>query len=271
MTESMQFEESGQGQSIVMVHGWGFNGGVWDEMAQRLSGDFRVIRPDLPGHGRSRFCEQGFQLDRLVDAITERVDGPAIWVGWSLGALLALKAAIRHPDQVQGVISIAGTPSFTIRRGWHHGIRRELLEGFDEELSADWKLALRRFLALQAKGSHYALVHRVRAMMNAQLPTPEGLRVGLDLLRSTDLRYEVHQIDCPVMAIHGAKDKLVPLAGTNAWTSQLADARLLAFTDGGHMPFLSHPDEVEAAIRGFADYGPVFRNWMDRDSKRVGR
>lgn len=271
MTESLHFEQSGQGQPIVMIHGWGFSGGVWEDLAQRLAGDFRVIRPDLPGHGRSRFCEQGFQLDALVDAIAERVDGPAIWVGWSLGALVALKAAIRYPERLQGLISIAGTPCFTSRRGWHHGIRRELLERFGEELADDWKLVLRRFLALQAKGSDHALVHRLRAMMNAQMPTPEGLRAGLQLLRTTDLRYEVHQIDCPLMAINGAADPLVPLAGTNSWTAQLADARLLAFKEGGHMPFLSHPAEVEAAIRGFADYGPVFRSWMDRDGRLAGR
>ena len=270
MTESLHFEEHGQGQSIVMIHGWGFNGGVWDALAQRLAGDFRVIRPDLPGHGRSAFSEDGFQLDTLVDAISGRVGGPAIWIGWSLGALLALKAAIRRPHQVQGLISIAGTPSFTTRRGWHHGVQPEVLERFGADLCDDWKLALRRFLALQAKGSDLALVHRVRALMSAQMPTPEGLRAGLKLLRSTDLRYEVHQIECPVMAIHGVEDTLVPLAGTNAWTAQLADARLLAFKDGGHMPFLSYPREVESAIRGFADYGPVFRNWIDLDSRLAG-
>jgi len=271
MKQLLHVEESGQGQSIVLIHGWGFNGGVWDELAQRLSGQFRVIRPDLPGHGRSGFPEEGVQLDALVDAIAERVGGPAIWVGWSLGALLAMRAATLHPQQVQGLVTIAGTPCFTVRRGWQHGIRRELLEQFGDDLNTDWKRVLRRFLALQAKGGDVALLHRMRAMMNAQLPTPEGLRAGLHLLRTTDLRYELHDINCPVLAINGATDPLVSLAGTNSWTSQVPDARLLAFTDGGHMPFLSHPQEVGTAIRGFADYGPVFRRWMDTDSRLIGR
>lgn len=264
-SNALHFEVSGHGQTVVLVHGWGFHAGVWDALAESLSQDFKLLRPDLPGHGQSPLLDDGYGIDAVVDAICERVDGSAIWVGWSLGALIAMRAAIRHPSRVQGLVPIAGTPCFTSRRGWHHGIKRELLDRFGEELTDNWQLTLRRFLALQGRGCDSTLLRRVRAMMMARMPTPEGLRGALELLRDTDLRYQVHEIECPVLAVNGVEDHLVPLAGGKEWTRQVDDARMLVFKDAGHMPFLSHPRGVELAIRGFADYGPVFRNDLGLD------
>jgi len=260
MGNSLHIEVDGSGQSIVLLHGWGFHGGLWNTLAQRLCGDFRVLRPDLPGHGRSGLLEDGDRLDNVVDALSRRINGPAIWVGWSLGALIAMRMAIRHPEQVSGLVSIAGTPSFVTRRRWHHGIRRELLERFGDELTHDWQMTLRRFLALQGRGCDKSLLRQVRAMTMARMPSPQGLRAALELLRISDLRYSVQDIDCPVLAINGADDHLVPLAGTKVWTRPLRDARMLVFKDAAHAPFLSHPREVEQALRGFADYGPVYRS-----------
>ena len=252
MSESLHIEVQGQGETIVLLHGWGFHGGIWDALAATLSEHFRVVRPDLPGHGRSGLMDGDYDLDGVVDALVATVGAPAIWVGWSLGSMFALRAAMRHPEQVRGVVTMAGTPCFTAREGWKYGVMGELIDRFGDELTSDWQVTLRRFLALQGQGCDPRLLRQVRKVMMERLPAPEGLRGALQILRHGDLRDSLAEIRCPLLAINGVKDNLVPLGGAKVWMSALADARLLAFKDAGHVPFLSHPDEVGRAIHGFA-------------------
>ena len=56
---SLQVERRGDGPDLVLLHGWGMHGGVWDELVPRLAARFRVHVPDLPGHGRSTACGLG--------------------------------------------------------------------------------------------------------------------------------------------------------------------------------------------------------------------
>jgi pimeloyl-[acyl-carrier protein] methyl ester esterase len=254
MIDTLHLDSRGEGPPLVLVHGWGFHGGIWEPLAERLAQHFRVVCPDLPGHGHSPSPDPAYRLDLMVDAMVERVAEPAIWVGWSLGALFALQAAIRHPGQVRGVVTIAGTPCFTTRDDWSHGMPAAVIDRFGEELTANWKLTLRRFLALQGQGCDPTLLRRVRQVAMGRLPSIAGLHGGLGLLRHGDLRGDLSGIRCPLLAINGAKDNLVPLSGAQVWMKAIDDARLLVFPDAGHMPFLSYPAEVERAVRGFAGY-----------------
>ena len=257
MKNTLHVDIQGQGDTLVLLHGWGFHGGIWDTLTEQLAGHFRVVRPDLPGHGHSAAADGDYDLDSIVDALVDKVGRPAVWVGWSLGSMFALRAAMRHPQQVRGVVTLAGTPCFTARKGWKHGVMGELIDRFGAELTDDWQTTLRRFIALQGQGCDPRLLRRVRNVMMERLPTPEGLRGGLRLLRHVDLREGLAEIRCPLLAINGVKDNLVPLGGAQAWMQQLDDARLLAFKDAGHVPFLSHPADVARAIHGFASYRPA--------------
>ena len=258
MKQSLHVEVQGHGDTIVLLHGWGFHGGIWDSLAAQLSSHFRVVRPDLPGHGHSPLTAgnpQGdYDLDSIVDALVEVVDAPAVWVGWSLGSMFVLRAAMRHPQQVRGVVTMAGTPCFTSRDDWQHGVMRGLIDRFGDELTGDWQTTLRHFIALQGQGCDPRLLRQVRKVMMERLPSPEGLRGALKILRDGDLRAELKDVQCPLLAIHGVKDNLVPLRGAQSWMGSVRDARLLAFKDAGHVPFMSHPQDVLQAIHGFASY-----------------
>src|SRR5512147_1011217 len=110
-------ESTGSGPDLVLVHGWGLNGGVWDTLAPLLEADFRLTRVDLPGHGRSAWWEyEG--LDGLARAVLESVPERAAWLGWSLGGLVAARAALASPARVERLVLVATTPSFVCRPGW---------------------------------------------------------------------------------------------------------------------------------------------------------
>lgn len=102
------FEDSGAGPPVVLGHSFLCSGKMWREQVPALAAKFRVINPDLRGHGRSGHVARPFSLyDALSDVIAvldqlgiER----ASWCGLSIGGMVALRAALARPDRVAGLI-----------------------------------------------------------------------------------------------------------------------------------------------------------------------
>ena len=113
-------------------------------------------------------------------------------------------------------------------------------------------------MTLQGRGGDKALLRRLHALSMAPLPSPQGLQWALELLCASDLRAAIADIRCPLLAINGALDPLVPVSGVTEWMRPVADARSVVLPQAGHVPMLSHPAEVARAISDFARYGPVF-------------
>ena len=113
----LHIQTQGEGQDVVLVHGWGLHGGIWDKVAEHLSACYCVVRVDLPGHGFSAPLAGGFTARSLADCLSEALAdtlrGPAVWLGWSLGGLISLLVALRHRDLVRALILVGATPRFT--------------------------------------------------------------------------------------------------------------------------------------------------------------
>src|SRR5690349_11306884 len=101
----------GDGPTLVLVHGLGGVASNWRLIAPALTAERRVIVPELPGHGGSEPLEGAASLDPFADALLAVVEAedalPAPWVGHSLGGLVSLRAAVRRPDAVAGVVLVA--------------------------------------------------------------------------------------------------------------------------------------------------------------------
>ncbi len=250
----MHVETYGAGRNIVLVHGWGLHGGVWRDLAQQLAGSFGVIVPDLPGHGRSRRVDDAFTLEVLADALQQQVAGPAVWVGWSLGAHVALTAARRFPAAVDRLVLIGATPRFVQAPDWPHAMVPETLAQFARELETDYRGTLARFLSLQAGDGDAAreTVRRLRVILaECGDPAPAALRAGLRLLAETDLRSQLADIGAPALVLHGGRDRLAPPGAGEYLAAHLPRAQFALIPPAGHAPFLSHPDETWRALETF--------------------
>lgn len=235
----------GQGTELLLVHGWGFHSEVWSDVQGVLAHRYRVTAVDLPGHGRSMSSALG-HLDQAADRLCEQIGRPAIWVGWSLGAVLALAAASRHPELVRRVIAVAGTPRFVRDADWPHALAPEVLEGFADELERDFRRTLTRFLALQVRGAETGNVdlRRLRDLLFSRPPDRVALRDGLGILREADLRQCLSRLACPLRFILGERDALVPVSIAD----ELGEGRVRVLRGAGHVPFLSHPTEFLRAL-----------------------
>lgn len=246
-------ERLGQGPNIVLLHGWGLHGGVWGGLPAHLATRFRVNVVDLPGHGRSR-RNAPLRLDNLVDAVVETVPGPAIWLGWSLGALVALDAALRFRDTVIKLVLTGATPRFTRAPDWPQAISTELLTQLAVELHGDYQATLERFLSLQVGGAEEAraTLRSLRAdLLQHGAPDIEALHEGLTILLETDLRARLGEIQAPTQIIHGGRDRLSHPDAARELAMRLPQARLDMIATAGHAPFLSHASEFNACLDDF--------------------
>jgi pimeloyl-[acyl-carrier protein] methyl ester esterase len=244
---------SGSGSDLVLVHGWSLHGGIWDRFVPLLEPHFRVTCIDLPGHGRSDWEGEG-TLDAMVDAVFSVVPEPAAWLGWSLGGLVAMRAALLAPEKVTALVTIASSPCFVHKPDWQSAMLPVLLDTFAADLAQDYVRTLNRFLALQVRGSDNAgeVLKLLRALLLAHgEPDAEGLRAGLDVLRTADLRDSLGNIACPTLLLMGERDTLVPVGAGQAASNLFPDAQLEVIAGAGHAPFLAQPEVVADRVGRF--------------------
>lgn len=236
----------GAGAPLVLVHGWGMHGGVFDPLVARLSASHALYVVDLPGHGLSRDSRLPLALDAVVDAIVGVVPN-ATWLGWSLGGLFALHAAAHRPGAVQAVAMLSATPRFVAAPDWPHGVDAAVFRGFARDLAQDYHGTLERFIALEAIGATQArdTLRQLQAALFARgEPAPEALRAGLDLLASTDLRAELPTLAMPSLWLGGRRDRLVAPAALQAAADLAPRARVEVLAHAAHASFLTDPEAV---------------------------
>jgi len=253
---ALYFEQAGTGPDMVLIHGWGLHGGIFSNLVTQLSDDYRVTTVDLPGHGRSPETDHNFDLDKTADVLAKLIGKPAIWLGWSLGGLVAMTLACRHAQMVNALVLVSTTPRFVKSEDWPHAMEPETLDGFAAGLSEDYKVTLDRFLSLQAgkEKNSRELIRQLREQVFVHgEPNPVTLAAGLNILRDTDLRSEIQKISQSSLVINGGRDRLTPPAAGKYLASNLAAGEYSLFEDAGHAAFLSHPQEFVERLKVFLD------------------
>ncbi|MBT9566893.1 MAG: alpha/beta fold hydrolase [Thiobacillus sp.] len=236
-----------------MVHGWGMNADVFNDLADRLSADFDVRVFNLPGHGGRRAVSNNTLRGWADDIVSELPPGSTL-LGWSLGGQLAMRAALDHPDRVSRLVLLSTTPRFVISNAWAHGLALADLQAFGADLLGNPRATLLRFMSLQTRGAadQRSLLHRLREVFQAAPDTDAGaLQAGLAMLCATDLRAEVPALMQPALVLHGGLDTLTPAAAGRWLAAHLPHAAHVEYARAAHAPHLSHGDEVAADIRRF--------------------
>lgn len=237
---------------LTLLHGWGLHGGIWDALRASLP-EQEMHAPDLPGYcdvpGVTLYTAEG-----LADAIAPSLPDAGLLLGWSMGGMVALALAARHPHKVRALVLVATTPSYVNRLGWDKGLTPELLQGFAEGVQTDYRATLLRFLSLQARGGDAAreVIGQLRDSVFARgEPDAAVLAAGLELLRTVDLREQVEQIQAPTLVLHGGYDGLCLPAAAEWLAATLPNARLALQPKAAHAPFLSHPEWFVEELKGF--------------------
>lgn len=243
-----------QAQDLVLLHGWGMSSLVWDGIMPELLENFRVTVIDLPGFGRSPLPGGDYTLDYLGKHVLAVAPKRAVWMGWSLGGLVAMHIAVHYPERIQALIAVTSSPSFVARELWPYGMPPAEIDSFIHLLNEDADGSLIRFLALQAKGSlsQREDIRTLKEMMYFHgLPAPQALRFGMDILRSADLRAALPDIRCPSLHVFGQNDAIVSAGTAEGIKNLMPHASTVVLPNVSHIPFISDPNGFLKAIQGF--------------------
>ncbi len=249
----MQIDVRGSGSPLVLLHGWGMHAGVFAELADALADRHTLYLVDLPGHGHSRDDATPLKADGCVQAIVDNTP-PAAWLGWSLGGLLSLHAALHRTQSVQALVMLCALPRFVRAPDWPHGMDATTFTTFGNELARDYRGTLERFIALETLGSEDAAVEL--RLLRAQVfahgePSPLALQQGLRLLEQADLRADLHALAVPSLWLAGRRDRLADWRAMQASATLASNARFHRIEGAAHAPFLTHVDEVATQVLGF--------------------
>lgn len=233
-------------KTLTLLTGWG----VGAAPLQPIFGELQAAHPavamallDLPGYGDTPLISDFYAAaDALAEELQQQESNTRIVGGWSLGAMLALACAARHPGLISHLVLIAGTPSFVQREGWEYAMPAAQLAEFTTAVLADFAAMLPRFVGGFNRGDVAAKAvtkQILEAASQGASPAPATLATGLGWLAEVDLRPLLAKVTTPTMIIHGAHDPLMPLAGAEAMAAALPQAQLHVFADCAHAPFIS--------------------------------
>lgn len=255
---SLHVEKYGSGAPLLLIHGWGMHGGMWGGVVEKLTEEYCVYVVDLPGHGKAGKGDEGEEkggvLDAIVSEFTAKFPMSLTVCGWSLGGQIALRWAAREPLKIQQLVLVSSTPCFVKREDWQCAMAAETLAGFAGALTGNYAQTLRRFLALQVRGSENErelLVNLRTALFTRGEPDLSALQADLEILRDCDLRDSLPTIAQPTLVIAGERDTLTPLEASQYMAAQLPNAKLAMIKGAAHAPFLSHPEIFVEQIKNF--------------------
>jgi 2-succinyl-6-hydroxy-2,4-cyclohexadiene-1-carboxylate synthase len=253
-------ERGGRGPALMLLHGYTGTGHSMAGLARTLQHDFDTIAPDLPGHGRSAQRSigdsYGFEacLDDLVATLAATGHESAHWLGYSLGARLALACAVRHPSRVESLVLLAG------RAGIADPAARAARRNADEALAArieehgvaafvdEW-LAQPLFATLRRLGPEFMTRERATRLANDAHGLASSLR-ALGPAAQPALFDAVPRVNVPVLLVAGALDGGFVAAACELARS-LPRAELCVIPDAGHAVHLEQPEACQRAVREF--------------------
>lgn len=245
---------------VWLLHGWAANRHVFDPLAERLR-PAAVVSPNLPGHGDAAY-EGRFDLAALADRYAAQMPAAVHLLGWSLGGLIALHLAARHPHKVLSLCLTASFAKLAAAPDYPAGLNQPALGRMLPLFRQDYAKYIRQFIQLQFlyNTRHADLQETVLAKLGTA--APPALADALNALLQADARPLLPQIACPVLLLFGDKDSLTPPRMGEYLHRHLPLSRLHLIPGAVHAPFLSHADEFAACYRNFllqTDRPPAFR------------
>jgi pimeloyl-[acyl-carrier protein] methyl ester esterase len=241
----------GQGPILNVLHGWGMNAHLFDDWSDQLALYFQVNLIDLPGHGLNHEEILNLDLNALAEEASHIPKG--IWLGWSMGGLLALNLALKKPQQVDTLIMLCATPCFVAGEHWPHGTQSDVLTQFAKNLQLDIKQTIQTFLALEVMGvddERSQLKVLKQKVFERPLPSEQALSAGLQLLKQVDLSAELKNLTPRSLWISGRRDRLV-LPAAMQQAAALCGGEYHMLRGSGHAPFIRQAADLTPLIRNF--------------------
>ena len=256
----LRYAVGGDGPALVLVHGLGGTIENWRAIGPPLVESHRVLVPDLPGHGGSALLAEAGNVDALAEAVLGIADAEqmrgAVWIGHSLGGVVALRAAVLRPDVVRGLV-LAGAAgigsasrSAEVTLALLGALRPGRLIAPFRHTWARSRLGRRTAFGWWGVADPDALEPDLAEAFLAGPAQHTDTRQAARALLVSDPRAELDRVTCPCLCLWGASDNWVRPEDGMEYARRLR-APLRAIAGCGHLLIGERPDACLAAIRDF--------------------
>jgi pimeloyl-ACP methyl ester carboxylesterase len=254
------------GPVVIAVHGLGGSAVNWSAVAPMLTDRCRVLAPDLAGHGLTRSLGRGTAvaanvalLHRFVESVAS---GPVILIGNSMGGMISLLEAAREPARVAGLILVDAALPFVPTRPdpavtvlfamYATPVLGGMLMYRRRRMSPDAAVASTLSLCCvdvsrvpaDVVAEHVAVARRRAKFTDIDrdfLAAARSVMTTTGYLGGGPYRRAIRSIGAPVLMLHGARDRLVPVAAARDAARRNPSWSLVVLPDLGHVPQLEAP------------------------------
>lgn len=250
----LNYLDVGQGPVLVLLHGWGMSSGIFSDIIDDLAKDFRLLVPDLRGHGQS---------DAGADyALSDFADDFTIWfncleldrcklIGWSFGGQISLQLLAEKVLPIDRLILVSSTPKFCQSAEWQYGLPEIQVRAMQRQFRRDSEMALTEFMSMMFTGNENATLLAAEARQKNISPGHDAGDQSLATLKSVDIRGQLATIGVPTLIHHGKADTIIPPSAGKYIADNIAGAESVVWNDVGHAPFLSRPQASQALWKEF--------------------
>jgi len=260
---TLEFDDQGSGPAIVFLHGWSLGKEAFAKQRRELSERYRVVIPDMRGHGNSKQFEERDGIDTLagdIEQLLVELDlADVILVGWSMGALVAWQT-VEGPQRgrIRGIVTIDMVPRVLNGDGWQHGLRAGThLYDIDIDLSKmrdDWRAFTRAYVPMVfASGKASDRRELIDEML--ELVSDNDLESMTNLwhaLVHADYVDTVQKLEVPTLITYGALSQIYTEEAAAWMDEHIPRSRRLRFAESGHAPHLEAPQRFNQALADFA-------------------
>jgi non-heme chloroperoxidase len=263
-------EDVGQGQPIVMIHGWPLSGAMWEyQMVPLVEAGFRVVTYDRRGFGRS--CKNSTTYDYatlgadLAAVIAARDLRDVTLVGFSMGGGEVVEYLTKHNAErrVGRAILVASIAPFMLKTddnpdGVDASVFDEMIAGLREDRPAFLTDFTEKFFGVGMISSPVSNPMLAASCEVAMTASPYATIQCVRSFSATDLREQCKKIDVPVLVIHGDTDATVPIDPTGACAANIIpNAELKIYPGAPHGLFYTDRVQLTRDIAAFASEGRI--------------
>jgi 3-oxoadipate enol-lactonase/4-carboxymuconolactone decarboxylase len=232
---------------LLLLHSLGTNLHVWDDQEAALAGRFRIVRPDLRGHGLTAVPPGPYTIDAMAHDVLAIMDALGIAAahvgGLSIGGMVAQSLAAQAPDRVASLILCDTAMVIPPAEMWRD--RAAIVRGKGLESLADAVMA--RWMTPGFCNQPPAAGLRAMLLRTA----PEGYAAAAEAIAAADLSLATNKLCVPTLVLVGERDEATPLASAEALRSAIDGARLEILPGAAHIPTVETPDAVSRAMASF--------------------
>ncbi|HEV2930268.1 MAG TPA: alpha/beta hydrolase [Propionibacteriaceae bacterium] len=259
----LHFTDHGEGQPVVLIHGWALSSRGWEAQVPALVGaGYRVITYDRRGFGQSSQPWHGYEYETLTADLAALLDHldltDAILIGFSMGGGEVVRYLSRFgADRVSKIVLASAVQPYLFKSDDNPegGIDDAFLDGMIGEVTKDRMAFLDEFLTKYFSAGRKLKIspqQKVYALSLAAAAFPRATTESINAWGRTDFRSDLAAVTVPTLVIHGDSDNIVPIGVSGERTAEaIPGAVLVVLEDAPHGVTVSHPEEWNAAVLRF--------------------